>query len=568
MAKRILLVLALAVLLLGTAGCPSVPNIPDVPDVPGVDTSNWEGEWEEEWPGASSRDVYRIQVTNNGNTIQVTPITNAERQNLAELRWDGVTLSFTNYISNRGLEYKLVMDPSGNLLVGTVTMPSGDVKNIKWYKRGFQQQPEQQPLVPRYNATLEEWFGDWEEDWPNSSSHDRYRLKLSRETNMLTVSALTNVGKQKLTNVRFAGNILTFTLQFNTVVYNYTLVPAQPNLLEGRVTEQNSDKVRDITWRRVAHLAPPRPSVPIPSSWQGVYEEFWPNRDQKDIYIIRVEDGQPEIQPLTNESKQTITGLNYDGNELTFELRFNTNVIQYALRKQGENTLTGTATLTSGTVKEIAWNRLNKRDNPPFKPAQLTGTWEEYWPNSTNRDIYQLRVINKKLTLHALTNLHKQKIENFQFIGTSLSFKLTFGENSMEYYLNIKDSNWIHGTVKMKSGKTREVNWIKINDKKPPTSFKAWNGIWEEHWPNRSAHDVYRLTATSRTKIKVEPLTNVDKQKVVTVEFDGKKLFFVIRFKQKLIEYHLVLQEDGLARGTAVLSDGTPKQITWKRTGS
>jgi len=159
-----------------------------------------------------------------------------------------------------------------------------------------------------------------------------------------------------VTNVNWSQNRLTFHLRYQEVEYDYTLTPSAPNTLAG-VAARSDGRQFNITWRKVGGGGAVTP-MPGQAHWDGVWEEYWPNRDERDQYRVSTYGSQLRIQPLTNTDRQRIENVQVNGANLLFVLFFGQNRIEYALTLVDPNTASGTVTLSSGNRLSITWRRV------------------------------------------------------------------------------------------------------------------------------------------------------------------------------------------------------------------
>ncbi|MHA1570019.1 MAG: hypothetical protein ACTSXZ_11160, partial [Alphaproteobacteria bacterium] len=262
-----------------TTRLPATPEPVTTPPPPPVNAQLWVGDWEEDWPGSTSHDQYRVQVINNGYTILIEPLTNVEKQRLSNIRWDGRTLNFTLHYNTQVYQYTLLINTAGTMMSGSVKLPNGNTKQITWNK--MKPWPPENQLSPQFNFTPRDWAGDWEEDWSESSGHDRYRVKILDGGNRITVKPLNKPSKQKISNVVWTENRVTFSLTYGNASYHYELVPQDADTLDGLATSR-AGKVKRIRWRRFVV----RDSNLVPA-WNALWRENWPGRSEQDIYEIR-----------------------------------------------------------------------------------------------------------------------------------------------------------------------------------------------------------------------------------------------------------------------------------------
>lgn len=621
------------------------------------------GDWEEDWPGDNTPDRYRVQSVNQGYSVSIQPLTDTHRQQVTNIQWDGNVLRFTLMYDNAPIKYELRPTNTGQELVGQAELSNGNIKNITW-RKGKPWPPRNQ-LQSQYSYLPQNWAGDWEEDWSLSSGHDRYRIDV--QGSQIEVGPLNNTHKQKLSDVRWTGDRLTFTMVYSSITYHYELVPQDANTLDGVATSR-AGKIKRIRWRRFnvgnTNLLP---------QWNALWEENWPNRDEKDLYQIIANNSEIQIIPLTNVEHQQIDNISFDGVRLFFRLHYKSEILDYALTMDATDSLRGTATNSSGTKYDITWQKM-----PPPPQEAWNGTWQEQWPDRSEFDAYEVQIARNIPSVIPLTNLQKQKITNLEIEGATLSFSLTFNENPIEYSLTLISEDRAVGTARMSSGKihtitwnkkktpqqddwagnweeelsgddfndkfqirldrkklylkpltslhrqaqisavvwegtslsfkvTQEVfsgdqnyandgekqtweyklnliepgealgsiikpdgtevrvSWTKINDEIAPTSRNAWNGSWEEYWPNSDTNDAYQLRVVGGT-IKIKPKTKQDVQSVTKVRFDGTVLQFRLRYKKNVFQYYLTVQDEVSIRGTAVnIENNRVIHIEWNK---
>lgn len=475
----------------GTMGLSS-PSITAVLSAPSVDPiitqpqatspddlgALWDGDWAEDWPGSSTQDRYRITVSEDGYTISVKPITRPDRQNLSNLKWDGSLLSFTNYFDNRALAYELTIDPSGNIMRGQVTLPNEEVKQITWRRLiagaeslGSTWPPPNQ-LVASYNMSPRDWQGEWEEEWPGSSTFDIYNLKVSPDGRQVTLSAKTNTGRQKFENLVWSLNRMTFTLRYGSQTWHYELVPKSATELEGIVTNSSGNQ-KHIIWRKFGTY-----NATV-ENWRGVWEEYWPNQTTHDRYEVIIAGGQiTEIRPLTRTGEQHVTDITINGNTLTFVLYYGANMwsnpIEYEMTMRSPHRADGSAYLKrTGKRINLRWMKIADTEAPSVAPpppppqqpgaTSWTGTWEEHWPGRTDRDVYRITEQGGTVIIQPVTNADRQQVYDIVLNGETLTFTLAFGSNQIQYNMTVQNSNTITGTVQLSSGNIKTITWSRVN---------------------------------------------------------------------------------------------------------
>ncbi len=349
--KRFALIAMAVLLVAGLAGCASMGK-PVAPA--GLTLDAWVGQWVEYWPEGDDHDIYSVIVADDGRTLQLTPVTNAGRQEISQIEWDGRTLKFILRYDNKIWAYNLTMSDDGKMLYGMVRREDGDVRTLKWVKEGNEPWPPRHQLSIDYELKPKEWVGDWLEQWPDANDQDRYRLALLPGRDTPVLMAITRPEKQALKSVTWDGRRLTFILDLDYNLIHYELVAKNKDLLIG-VASSPEGKVKKITWRRVADVKPVKFEL---ASWAGTWEETWPNREPNDQYQLKlVGENGIEILPLSNAEKQTIEAIQFTAESLRFKLTFNDNPILYTLLPEDADTLRGTVELNTGRIRTITWKR-------------------------------------------------------------------------------------------------------------------------------------------------------------------------------------------------------------------
>ncbi len=358
--KRFLLLLVLAGMLVLVAGCATTsPLLPPGATIEKADHVNrWLGVWAEQWPNSSQSDRYRITLESPGGKIVVVPLTNAARQNLSEFTWDGKRLEFVNHVEERKIFYALEMDKNGDQLNGTVRSEKGDISNITWTKAA----PDIVVASPR---TLKEvrgkmdrtkpsaFAGNWQEDWPGNKENDAYRIRLDGDD--ISLEVLSNLEKQAIGRMEWNGKMLSFDMYYKEEPIKYELFLESEQRLIGVVTLPNGG-VKRITWNRIGPAA--IKSRVSAKTWSGKWKEFWPERGGHDFYRLTVT-GKREIKvhAITNQARQSLAGVQFNGSTLSFQLRFGDNTIVYQLRLDDSATIRGTARIADGQSRNIVWFR-------------------------------------------------------------------------------------------------------------------------------------------------------------------------------------------------------------------
>ena len=96
------------------------------------DLKSLAGVWEEEWPGQTEKDKYRIDI--DGQTITITPLTRTEEQAVKSTVFQHKRLLFTLLLDGSPVDYDLVLIHA-KLLTGRA---KGGARNfdepVRWYK--------------------------------------------------------------------------------------------------------------------------------------------------------------------------------------------------------------------------------------------------------------------------------------------------------------------------------------------------------------------------------------------------------------------------------------------------
>ena len=303
----------------------------------------WAGEWEEHWPDSSIEDHFRVTLTPDGYTIKVEPLTNADKQRITQLKWDGSLLSFTNMADYEPLLYQLKLDDSGMLINGLVASPEGQLKDITWVK-----------VLP--SKSRQDWSGDYAESWPDRPLDDLYRIRVSTDGQRITLSALSNIDRQKIEKMQWGDTQLRFTLHYDQNVMLYQLRQINPMILTGKILLKDGTW-RKVTWKKVSTLVP-KPAELTPSTWNGQWREYWPGRADNDLYEIRNARAKSAVVlPLTSPDRQKIKQIAFDGKKLHFQLLFDGQLIEYHLALEDPATIRGIVKLPGGKTHPIVWLR-------------------------------------------------------------------------------------------------------------------------------------------------------------------------------------------------------------------
>lgn len=320
--------------------------------------ADWAGVWIEQWPDSDQEDRFRIQLIDDGLTIRVVPLTNAEQQVLANLRWDGRLLEFTNYIENQAVHYQLRLVTTDEI-AGQVRSSEGNSNEIRWLRDNSPAYlatvvDTSQTTIASRPASLEDWAGNWEEQWPRRDEHDVYRIRLSDDRRLL-LDSLSNVEEQHIDRLNWNGACLSFRMHFKGQILAYEIFQGGPDNLIGIVTMPGGDFQR-IAWHR---LGPVDVSLrPRPADWNGTWKEYWPGRKTNDLYRISMAGEEAiKISAVTEIGRQTLTDIRFDGQTLRFRLLFDKKSIDYELALDDSNTLRGTIRLSPGAVRAVTWLR-------------------------------------------------------------------------------------------------------------------------------------------------------------------------------------------------------------------
>ncbi len=342
------------------AGCAAIGprHIAPVPENPVGDVKNWEGVWIEEWPDSDQQDRFRISLSADGFTIQVVPLTNVERQRLAELHWDGKTLQFTNYADDRPIAYSLEINADGTVLTGDVRASDGEESAIRWTKEGAPGTAgaTAESAAKIENLSLGNWSGNWEESWPDRAERDVYRVRSLDDDRRVALDVLTNVERQGVAQLAWNGRRLAFLLRFNDNEIGYEMFQFNADTLVG-LANMPDGSVRRVVWNRVG--PPYQDGKPTARHWAGTWKEYWPTRAENDLYQIKKDAGKGlSVQAVTNGARQNLQGLQNDGEALTFELQYDQTLIVYQLHLDDRNTIRGTVRLPDGQTRAVAWVRI------------------------------------------------------------------------------------------------------------------------------------------------------------------------------------------------------------------
>jgi len=345
------------------AACATSPVAPaaDRDAAPAPQLADWAGVWVEQWPDSDQEDRFRVQLIDDGLTIQVAPLTNADQQVLANVRWDGRLLEFTNYIENRPLHYRLRL-VTPDEIAGVIRSAEGKANEIRWVREDSPAYRAAaagtgQTIAASRPADLDDWAGNWEEQWPRRDEHDVYRIQLSPERR-LALDSLSNVEEQRLDRLNWNGDCLTFRVHFKGQILSYEMMQAGPDILVGIVTMPSGDFQR-VAWHRLGPSAVMR--RPRPASWNGAWKEYWPGRKTNDLYRIGGADKEAvKISAITNIGRQTVTDVRFGEGMLRFRLIFDGKTIDYELKIDDSNTLCGTIRMPDGKIRSVTWLRVGE----------------------------------------------------------------------------------------------------------------------------------------------------------------------------------------------------------------
>ncbi len=558
MKSRWIACLMLAALLLAAFACTPSATISRQPQPPQVEPRRWAGEWLEEWPNASEQDSYRINVTADGYTLTINPLTRADRQQIQNVRWSGATLSFSLLFNDNPIEYAFTMDPSGNALIGTATLTSGEVKNITWRRVGSgATAPANWPPKNRLTAATAfaagDWASDWEEDWSESSGHDRYQVSLLNGGMGVAVQPLNAVINQQVRDLQWNGTTLNFELAYGRSLFYYELVPQDANTLDGLATNSNGD-VRRIRWRRIAVRDPN-----LVPEWAALWREQIQDAEEPGVWEIKVVGQRVELRPLTNVADKQVRNVSFDGQRLFFSIAAGPKAADYALTMTSTSELSGTLLTDEGQRLQVTW----KKFVPPAVTS-WTGLWEEHWPGNNNHDYYRVAITNGRPEITPLTNVEKQRVSNVRLDGAALCFGLRFNEADYEYQLILTEDALAVGSASQAEGNVRSISWNKM----AVPARTDLTGSWDEAFGSGSGfHDRFQLRVEGNNVV-VKPLTNLHKQKIsnVAVSWPNLTVTFKLEFGEMTWNYRLVMVEPKRLIGSASNQEGQTNNLVWTRT--
>jgi len=337
------------------------------------------------------------------------------------------------------------------------------------------------------------------------------------------------------------------------------------------------------------------------SRWSGEWVEEWTGNDR---YRIKVsQDGNTiSISAVTRPERQSFGDLRWDGQTLTFALYFDNRPLAYSLSIDGSgNVLSGTVTMPDGQSRNISWRRAGyggPTSNPPPPPvggASLdangwNGTWQEDWPSANPpNDVYQIAVQGYSANVIPRTNVGQQVISNVRWAPNQLTFHLVYSSTEYDYTLAPRDANTLVGVAVNTSGRQFTITWHKTSGvgaapppppppPPPPRTMpnmgpQAWSGAWQEQWggEENGSPDQYQITAAGNS-LAIQPITNVNRQAIQNVQFDGQTLRFNLFFGDDMwnnrIDYTLQMQDMNTLTGQVFINrSGRTVPLTWVRVG-
>jgi hypothetical protein len=210
------------------------------------------------------------------------------------------------------------------------------------------------------------------------------------------------------------------------------------------------------------------------------------------------------------------------------------------------------------------------------------GVWIEKWPDADQEDRYRITLTNDGFTIKVepLTNVERQQLKDLSWDGATLKFTNVADGRPIYYSLQINDSgDRLAGEARSDEGDQSPIQWLKEGGASAVPSRRAetparlerpslddWSGNWEESWPDRKERDAYRIVYRHK-RLSVETLSNLDRQGVINLSWNGSRLSFVLRFEQNEIAYELFqLNRDTLV-GLATMPDGSLRRVVWTRLG-
>ncbi len=425
------------------------------------------------------------------------------------------------------------------------------------------------------------WAGDWEEDWPGSQVRDRYRITISADGNTISVKPITREDRQNLSNLRWDGETLSFTLYFDNSPINYSLrIDAAGNNLTGTATRNGEP--RNIRWYRAGTGGGAvGGGMALPAAdWTGLWEEDWPSSNSpQDVYQIVVSGSRAQVNPQSNQGVQQISNVNWSPSQLTFNLHYREVNYTYTLRPTSRNVLAGTAVSTEGQSYNITWRRKTGGAVVPpsgmsLSAAEWTGLWEEDWPSSDSpQDMYQIAVSGNSAQVYPQSNEGVQQVSNVSWSPSLLSFRLHYREVNYTYTLRPTSRNVLTGTAVSDEGRQYNVTWRKKSDgavmPQGGTALSAaeWSGYWEEDWPSsNSPQDIYQIIV-SGGRAQVYPQSNEGVQQVSNVSWSPSLLTFNLHYREVDYTYTLRPNGAGVLTGQAVSTSGQQYNITWHKRG-
>ena len=396
----------------------------------------WAGVWKEKLTGRdTAAGLWRIDATGAALTIHV--LTGSTTSKIDNITFDGVHLYFTVQTGSTVVDYALTM--ANNTIAGAAFFEeNGRSVQTTWTRSE----------LPSAAA----WPGTWQEHWPNSSSDDFYSVAVVN--GQVTVSPLTNVERQKLSDMRLDGCTLHFQLHYEQVVYEYSLTLSDSATAVGSATEMGGGSSRAISWEKM--------KTPTRADFVGTWEEQARGSSPKDKFLIRIEGDKLAVRPLTNLHKNKVSDVNVSWADftLTFTLTFDDKVTKYRLTLVDQKRIIGSAADERGETRRLIWNNTS-HDAPQFNARSWTGLWAEQWPNSPTTGVFAITMRRAQVRIKPKNSV--QVISLVKYENDMLRFHLNAGALSYDYYLMLLSNDIISVTaVNAANNEVQNIQWNRM----------------------------------------------------------------------------------------------------------